>query len=148
MTTWRRCFSNFYPYERTVWLFVGRNPVFCAASTPEHFYQAHKPLDPNKRLAILAAPTPGVAKCIGRGVALRLDWQQIRIDVMRAALRAKFVPGTEAHRELIAHHGPIVEVNTWHDNFWGDCRCQRCRGIEGQNMLGRLLIGLRLELLS
>lgn len=143
--TWRRCFSNFSPYERTVVLWVDGFHLE-AALTPEHYFQAHKALDRCSARMVLTARTPGQAKRIARQAPLRPDWQQIRIDVMRAAIREKFVPGTEAYRELMEHEGPIVEHNTWHDNFWGDCRCPRCRGNRGENMLGRLLMALRAEL--
>jgi predicted NAD-dependent protein-ADP-ribosyltransferase YbiA (DUF1768 family) len=42
---------------------------------------------------------------------------------------------------------PLVEQNTWHDNYWGDCRCGRpsC-GEPGKNYLGGILMAARLVL--
>ena len=36
----------------------------------------------------------------------------------------------------------IVEGNTWHDNFWGSCYCDRC-GNQGRNVLGKILMLVR-----
>jgi hypothetical protein len=38
----------------------------------------------------------------------------------------------------------IIEQNTWHDNYWGDCTCLRCFRI-GENYLGRIWMDLRDE---
>jgi predicted NAD-dependent protein-ADP-ribosyltransferase YbiA (DUF1768 family) len=40
----------------------------------------------------------------------------------------------------------LVEGNYWHDNFWGNCKCKKCKDITGQNTLGILLMALREEL--
>ena len=37
----------------------------------------------------------------------------------------------------------LIEGNTWHDNYWGDCSCNRCKSKSGENMLGILLMELR-----
>ena len=34
----------------------------------------------------------------------------------------------------------------WLSNFWGNCTCPRCRDIDGQNWLGRILMVVREEL--
>ena len=31
----------------------------------------------------------------------------------------------------------LVEGNTWHDNYWGNCTCEKCKNIAGQNKLGK-----------
>jgi predicted NAD-dependent protein-ADP-ribosyltransferase YbiA (DUF1768 family) len=40
----------------------------------------------------------------------------------------------------------LIEGNTWHDNTWGNCVCQKCQDIPGRNMLGMLLMELRTEI--
>jgi len=40
----------------------------------------------------------------------------------------------------------LIEGNAWHDNFWGDCFCEKCRDIEGLNVLGNILMRIREEL--
>lgn len=61
--------------------------------------------------------------------------------------RPKFAGPHPADQLIATHPHPLVEGNTWHDQFWGDCRCDRCPG-QGDNMLGVVLMGLRNELRS
>ena len=37
----------------------------------------------------------------------------------------------------------LVEGNYWHDNYWGDCFCDKCKGRKGENFLGRILMNVR-----
>lgn len=37
----------------------------------------------------------------------------------------------------------LIEGNFWHDNFWGDCRCRKCKDKEGENRLGLLTMKVR-----
>jgi hypothetical protein len=41
-----------------------------------------------------------------------------------------------------------LEGNNWHDNTWGNCLCDKCKGIEGKNLLGNILMQVREELCS
>jgi ribA/ribD-fused uncharacterized protein len=114
--------------------------------TVEHFYQAMKtPKDAlDVRRSIAACRTAGQAKRLGRGVDLRPDWEFIKVDVMRGVLQQKFAPGTWWYGKLMkTGDEAIVEWNRWHDNFWGDCTCDKCKTIPGQNLLGRLLMEIR-----
>ena len=40
----------------------------------------------------------------------------------------------------------LVEGNYWHDNVWGDCSCEKCKNIKGQNLLGKQLMQVRQEI--
>jgi ribA/ribD-fused uncharacterized protein len=94
------------------------------------------------RRKLASAPSPAVAKRLGRTVKLRPDWENIKLEVMEYALRYKFAPGTSWHEKLMQEKGEIVEVNHWHDNFWGSCTCSRCQD-RGKNYLGRILMKIR-----
>jgi hypothetical protein len=37
----------------------------------------------------------------------------------------------------------LEEGNYWHDNFWGNCYCKKCKNIIGKNQLGKLLMKVR-----
>jgi len=82
--------------------------------------------------------SPGQAKRLGRKVALREDWNSVRIDVMREVLECKFSQNCELKEKLIATGDEeLIEGNHWNDRFWGVCRGT------GQNHLGKLLMELR-----
>jgi len=103
----------------------------------EHAYQAAKTLDVRERTQVHDCPTPAHAKKLGRTVTQRPDFNEVRIEVMRALLAQKFACGTR-YRELLDDvEGDIIEDNWWGDRFWGVYRG------EGQNHLGRLLMELR-----
>lgn len=114
--------------------------------TVEHYFQAAKTLDFDTRLKIAAAPTPGKAKRLGRHVNLRSDWNMIKTDVMRSALRIKFSQPSLRDKLLETGDAWLEEGNTWCDNIWGNCKCEKCKNIVGENRLGRLLMEIREEL--
>lgn len=109
--------------------------------TAEHAFQAAKTLDPAQRAQIRSAGSPGAAKGLGRRVALRPFWNEVRVEIMRQILASKFAPGSAVAGLLLeTGNEELIEGNTWGDTFWGVC------GGEGENHLGRLLMELREEL--
>lgn len=74
--------SNFYyaavEYENAVY------------PTVEHAFQAAKTRDKDGRERIYHASSPGAAKTLGRTVKLRVDWESVKIGIMRDLLRSKF----------------------------------------------------------
>lgn len=109
-------------------------------SSTEHAYQAAKTLDPEERLLIQQASTPGQAKRLGKQLKQRADWNEVKDDIMRNLLFQKFnIPHL---KKLLLATGDayIEETNTWNDTYWGVCRGN------GQNKLGRLLMEIRAEL--
>lgn len=122
--------SNMFPERLT----VGGITYECA----EAAFQAQKVTSDAERMKF--SKLNGFdARKLGRQVALRPDWDQVRLDVMREVLRAKF-SNPELARQLVATQGTIQENNTWGDTFWGISKGQ------GQNHLGRMLEELREEL--
>lgn len=111
--------------------------------TVEHYFQAAKSANPDGYHRVREAPTPGQAKRLGRGVALRADWEEVKLDVMREALAAKFAPESPLAAWLLdTGDALLVEGNTWNDRQWGVCD-----GV-GRNWLGVLLMARRAELRS
>lgn len=108
--------------------------------TNEHFFQAMKTLDRDKRVQIAAARTPGLAKRMGRTLHLRPDWEDIKEDIMLQGLRLKF--SKRRLKEMLLDTGDeeLIEGNNWGDRFWGQCNG------EGLNVLGQLLMKVREEL--
>lgn len=129
--------SNFAPCE-----FEYQGIVY---PSTEHFYQAWKfPAEERPRIAALA--TPGLAKREGRKAKLCWNWDTVKLEVMKTALEQKFTIPKFENLLLSTSNATLVEGNWWHDNFWGDCYCQKCKGIPGANTLGRLLMELRSKL--
>lgn len=116
--------------------------------TVEHYFQAAKTLNMEDYEAIATADTPGQAKRLGRNVELREDWEEIKEQIMLDALRKKFERPSFRTRLLATDNEELIEGNTWHDNTWGDCSCDRCQDIKGQNKLGKLLMQIREEIKS
>lgn len=139
-----RFLSNFHE-SRASWGGV-------AYPTAEHAYQSAKSLDPEYRRRVAACPTPGEAKRTGRQAVLRPGWDgRVRRQAMLIVLVSKFTLSPELASWLAATgDAELVETNHWHDNFWGDCRCEQRPGCEepGRNLLGRLLEGVRLACLE
>lgn len=114
--------------------------------TVEHYFQAMKSTDLKTRKWIADAPTPGEAKRRGRTIQLRPDWEEVKEQVMLDGLRLKFKIPALREKLLETRSSELVEGNTWHDNTWGNCSCDKCKDIEGKNMLGKLLMKVRSEL--
>ena len=130
--------SNFYPssilYEGIVY------------PTNEHFFQAMKTLDIDKRKKIAAAETPGLAKRMGRNVQLRSDWEKVKVYYMELGLRLKFANKALAEKLIATGDEELVEGNWWCDQTWGSCNCPKHIRTPGRNLLGMLLMELRKEL--
>ncbi len=109
--------------------------------TSEHYFQAQKfDRHPDYFEAIRLAKTPKKAATMGRDRSrpLRKDWENVKDDIMRAAVLKKF----EAHkdiREILLSTGSedIVEKTTG-DYYWG-CGTNG----NGKNMLGKILMETR-----
>lgn len=108
--------------------------------TVEHEFQAAKAAHANERCWVLEAPTPGEAKRRGRQVALRPDWEEIKVEVMRTLLHGKFSQPDLREKLLATGTALLEEGNNWGDRFWGTVTGQ------GENMLGKLLMEVRMKL--
>jgi ribA/ribD-fused uncharacterized protein len=134
-----RFLSNFVPC--TVYL---ENVAYPSV---EHAYQAAKTTDLALRVAFESG-TATEAKKRGSKLAIRSDWENIKISVMESLLRQKFLHGTNYRLMLDSTKGiELIEGNWWHDNFWGECYCgekEACKN-GGKNHLGKLLMQIRDE---
>lgn len=59
---------------------------------------------------------------------------------MRQLLMQKFADVNLRVKLLATEDEELVEGNYWHDNFWGNCSCPKCKDIQGKNVLGTLLM--------
>ena len=125
--------SNFSPHgfqlDRVYW------------PTAEHYFQAQKfPAQPAYQEQIRRARSPKDAKALGRSrkVPLRPDWEEVKDEVMRRALRAKFLAHSELATLLLGTGTRRLVENAPSDEYWG---CGRTGS--GKNRLGFLLMELR-----
>ncbi len=113
----------------------------------EHAYQAAKATSAADRRAIRLARTPSAAKRLGRGIAIRPDWEAVKVHVMLVLVlvRRKFCAPGLAGQLLATGSAPLFEDTTrWNDRVWGVVR--RGSGYAGGNRLGRILEYVRAEL--
>lgn len=115
--------------------------------TAEHAYQAGKAAKPAVREWILLAPTPALAAMAAHGLYtwdIVPNWATIKVDRMRAVLRAKFSQHEELRQLLLGTRScRLVEAGTTNNavnRFWGEVNGK------GENTLGKLLMELRDEL--
>ena len=106
----------------------------------EAAFQAQKCINPKDR-AQFAALSPTEAKKLGRSTSLRSDWEQIKIQVMKDIVEAKFTQNPELAKKLLETEDAYLEEgNDWGDRIWGTVD-----GI-GANNLGRILMDVRDQL--
>ncbi len=109
----------------------------------EHYYQAQKfPHDAALREQIRACADAFEAKQLAwQHAAIRADWESVRDDVMRTALRAKFSQNMHLGMALLATGETKLIEHTKRDSYWGD-------GGDGSgvNRMGELLASIRAEL--
>lgn len=108
----------------------------------EHAYVAAKTLDLEKRKQIQTIEKSGEVKRLGRKLALREDWEEVKLSVMESILRDKFDidrKDTDVWK-LLDETGDaeLIEGNTWGDVFWGQCPIGT-----GRNELGKILMIIR-----
>lgn len=129
-----RFLSNFY--AATVKLPDGE-----LAPSAEHAYVWHKLREPADRMWAMMAFKAADVKKIGRTRPIRLDWNEVKLQVMEDVVREKFTRHHElAKRLILTADRSLIEGNTWGDNFWGVCEGR------GMNHLGKILMKVRQEL--
>ena len=108
--------------------------------TVENAFQASKSLDLEVR-EIFCNIGPLEARELGRQITpLRDGWDSVKDDIMLYFLRQKYRQPLYRDYLLATAERPLIEVNTWHDEYWGVCRGR------GMNHLGRLIMLIRTEL--
>jgi ribA/ribD-fused uncharacterized protein len=131
------CFSNF-----------SRHPVKMKGKvwpTSEHYFQAQKFAGTIHEEEILRVNSPSVAAAIGRdrSLPLRADWEQVKDDIMREVVRAKFTQHPLLRLTLMGTLDATLVEHTINDSYWGDGG-----NGSGKNMLGKILMEVRDELIE
>lgn len=107
----------------------------------EAAYQAQKTDSSDDQLKF-ANYTAAKAKREGRKLEIRDDWEDVKIEIMRDIIFAKFFQNDDLSKRLLdTGDAALIEGNDWHDTFWGvDLKTG-----EGQNNLGKILMEIRAE---
>lgn len=129
------CFSNFSTHGielKGVWW-----------RTTEHYFQAQKFAGTPHEEAVRLAKTPKEAAAMGRDRKrpLRADWEEVKDDVMREAVRQKFRTHQDIQQILLSTGDEEIIENAPGDYYWGI----GANG-SGKNMLGKILMEIRAEL--
>jgi ribA/ribD-fused uncharacterized protein len=129
------CFSNFsaHPFELDgQWW-----------PTSEHYFQANKFLSPADRDAVRSVTSPMQAARIGRSRSRPMgpDWEQVKDDLMRRAVLAKFRSHPDIAEILLGTGGEDIVEASPTDSYWGTGADDK-----GLNRLGQILMEVRAEL--
>lgn len=136
--------SNFYIQEISFTCYdnILKEPV--EFYNVEKFFQWSKAIDVVGRTKIANSTKPRDAKKFGRKCKMHPEWNNISPNIMAYGEILKYsVDDNLAVKLLNTDKAYLVEGNTWHDNLWGDCRCNKCKNITGQNLLGLALMKTR-----
>jgi N-glycosidase YbiA len=113
--------------------------------TSEHVYHVEKFRNYRGDIADLIAHAPSAHeafKVAERHKAdRRPDWDEVKVEVMHAILRAKANQHEYVRRKLLATGERELVENSWRDDFWGWGPNR-----DGKNMLGKLWMQVRSEL--
>lgn len=111
--------------------------------TTEHYFQARKFVGTEHEEVIRQAPSARAAAKMGRERTrpLRPDWEEVKDEIMREALKAKFTQHHDLRQALLATGDAELVEHTQNDNYWADGGDG-----SGRNMLGKLLMAIRAEL--
>ena len=130
-------FSNFSPHSVVI---DGKT-----YATTEHYFQAQKFVntDPEWAEWVRQSPTPKTSKSRGGNRTHPIDpnWDEIKEDVMRVALRAKFTQSDRLYETLMSTGDRHLIEASPYDSYWGEGKNRK-----GKNRLGVLLEELRAEL--
>lgn len=120
--------------------------------TSEHYYQAMKFLQEDYQESIRKVNSPAESKKMGNVetpfkflkydkiiiVKFRKDWNDIKDDVMRKVVYAKFTQHLDLKQNLLDTEDAILVEHTKRDKYWGDGGDG-----SGKNMLGKILMETR-----
>ena len=111
--------------------------------TSEHYFQGQKFAGTEHEEEIRLAKSPMIAARMGRSRQrpLRADWEAVKDEIMREALRAKFTQNPQLRSLLLGTESAVLVEHTTNDSYWGD----NGDG-SGKNRLGELLMELREDL--
>lgn len=106
----------------------------------EHYFQAQKFAGTEHEEQIRLAPKPRDAAAMGRDRSrpLRKDWEEVKDNIMREAVMAKFSQYNDIRELLLSTGDAELIEHTSNDSYWADGGDG-----SGKNMLGIILMQTR-----
>lgn len=141
------CFyeQEFYPLSNFSAFSMGFDGV--RYPTSEHAYQAQKFIETDAWLAMLIQQATSAHEAFkiaeNHQSKRRADWDSVKVSIMRSILIAKVEQHEYVRRKLLQSADRRLAENSWRDSFWGWGADQ-----QGMNMLGKLWMDIRAELLA
>ena len=143
------CFSNWYESPFVI-------DDFCYSHVEQYIMAQKAKLfhDPRAYTAILKADSPKECKRIGKTVTPFDDtaWDNVRYDILKAGLRAKFTQNEDLKHKLLSTGQSILAEASPYDSIFGiglaaDVACDISPSEwPGRNLLGKALMEIRIEL--
>ena len=113
--------------------------------TIEHAFQASKyeNIDEMKKISIIQNALD--AKKEGLLITPTDYWIKNKNNIMFDLLNVKFnLYNRDLREKLIQTSGKnIINGNFYHDNYWGNCYCNKCSQINKLNIIGKMLTLIR-----
>lgn len=136
--------SNFYPCEVH---FEGLTYKSTEAAFQAAKIKCNDELETLETRKLFTTVSASEAKHMGRHCELRKDWEEVKDNIMETIVKEKFTSHQDLADKLIQTGDSIlIEGTTWHDNYWGNCTCSKCKNKQGKNKLGCILMKVRSEL--
>lgn len=104
----------------------------------EAAYQSRKFSDEETIDKLAKATSAKEAREIGQGGVMRSDWDQVRYEVMKECVLAKFLQNQPLKEHLLNTGDEYLIEDSPVDSYWG-CGADG----NGQNQLGRILVEAR-----
>lgn len=109
----------------------------------ESAYQAQKCKKKEDKLRFIGL-TGAEAKKLSKEIECIDGWDSVKRQIMFEIVLQKFLQNPSIAERLIDTKNEIlVETNYWHDNCWGNCECENCAEVHGDNNLGLILMNVR-----
>lgn len=109
--------------------------------TTEHYYQAMKATNDENHESVRLAKGPKKSKDLARTILLRPDWEDVKYEIMKDALRAKAQQYGFIIPALVTSGTEELAEDSPYDYIWGTGKDGT-----GQNLLGKAWMEIREEL--
>lgn len=109
----------------------------------EAAFRAQKCTDEEDKLKYTKADNPDFTDLMSKKTDSNTDIEPKNSHLMYEILLAKFSNPELQQKLLSTGYDKLINGNTYHDNYWGNCTCKKCRDTEGSNRLGSNLMLVR-----